>query len=53
MVGGKMDNDQDIAWDIKGPIEMSATRDKSIAERDDTELRRLGKKQVFKVRMIR
>lgn len=44
-----MDNDQDIAWDVEEPIEMRSARDKSVAERDNTELRRLGKKQVLKV----
>lgn len=46
-----MNNNQDIAWDVGEPIEMRSAQDKSVAERDNNDLRRLGKKQVLKVRM--
>lgn len=51
IAGGKMDNDQDITSDFEELIEMRSARDKSITERDNTDLRRLGKKQMLKVRM--
>ncbi|EED14466.1 conserved hypothetical protein [Talaromyces stipitatus ATCC 10500] len=44
-----MRNDRDIAWDIDEAIEMrGGSRAKSVAERDNADLNRLGKKQVIK-----